>query len=183
MKRVWSVLLLGIFALFVLSGCVTFKGGTPDDRPIVSQYDDAGIKTAIATSLLKKSPSKANKVNVNCYKGHVFLVGEADNDFRLYALETAREIKGVVHVTTHWFPDGTGNSLNDAKLGNAIAQRLAFAQSAQNSQVDVDVWDGHVVLTGLVSKQSLIDRAIAETKKVVGVKSVTSYLAPLSSVK
>lgn len=179
MKQRYFVRLLVFAVLGLLSGCISLSGIFQEDRPIGSQYDDAGIRTTISMDLLKESPSQANNVNVYCYRGHVFLVGEADSGFRAFALEKARQVKGVVHVTTHWFPAGTGNSLEDSSLENTLRRKLDFAQSAPGAHVEVDVWDGHVVLTGLVRDQSQIDRSIAEVKKIKGVKSVTSYLALL----
>jgi osmotically-inducible protein OsmY len=82
----------------------------------------------------------------------------------------------VVHVTTHWFADGTGNTLSDAALEGQIVGVLLFAKDVPSTQIAVDVWGGNVVLTGIMADQDKIDRAIAATGGVSGVHSVTSYL-------
>ena len=147
-----------------------------DERSFATQYDDASIKTSIASALLKQDASKANDINVHCFRGHAFLIGEADKNYRAFALDTANKTKGVVHTTTHWFPSGTAAALKDAGIEADIDSKLLFTKDVSSTQVVVDVWGGHVVLTGIMAAQSDIDRAVAAVKSVSNVKSVTSYL-------
>ncbi len=176
MKRVSLSFALAVLLATVLSGCTSIPGFVQDDRTLATQYDDAGIKTKIAAAMLKQDATKANSVNVHCFRGHVFLVGEADQDFRRFSLETAQNTEGTVHVTTHWFPDGTSSTLSDTGIETEIDGKLLFTKDLSSTQVTVDVWGGHVVLTGIVDTQQNIDRAIAAAKGASGVKSVTSYL-------
>lgn len=162
----------------MLSGCFVIPSAVEDERNISTQYDDAGIKTTIAAALLKENATKANGVNVHCFEGHVFLVGEADQSFRRFALDTARKATGVVHVTPHWFPAGTGDTLNDTGLETKIDAALLFAKDLPSTQVVVDVWGGNVVLMGIMQDQAHINKAVAVVRGVQGVKSVTSYLTP-----
>lgn len=179
MKYVNQAILGAVLFLALLgSGCATFT-----DTPSVAEpgaenrYDDAGIKTDIASALLKTDAAKANDVNVHCYNGHVFLIGEADKEFRASALDIARKAQGVVHVTTHWFPIGTASTLLDAGIETDIDAKLFLSDDINARRVAIDVWGGHVVLTGLVAKQSEIDGAVASIRNVGQVKSVTSYLS------
>jgi osmotically-inducible protein OsmY len=166
-----------LFLLF-LPGCAFLMGDPPLAGPDAeSRYDDAGIKTGIASGLLNTDAVKANRVNVHSYDGHVFLIGEADKEFRAKALDIARKEEGVVHVTTHWFPPGSSSTLRDAAVEAEIDARLFFADAINARRVAIDVCGGHVVLTGLVGRQSEIDTAVAAIKKIGKVKSVTSYLS------
>jgi osmotically-inducible protein OsmY len=169
-----------ILAVACLGGCISLADvfDSKQEQDLSSQYDDAGIKTGITSALLRENATKANDVDVHCYRGHVFLVGEADKDFRRFALDSARNTQGVVHVTTHWFPDGTASTADDAALEAAIVQKMGFLASSPSSQVGIDAWGGNVVLTGILSSQSEINKAIATAKDTPGVKSVTSYLVP-----
>lgn len=167
-----------VAAAFLLSSCAFISGGPDRSARPESRYDDAGIKTAISTALLKIDASKANDLNVHCFNGHVFLVGEGDQEFRRAAIQAAREAEGVVHVTGHWFPDGTASSVDDAAIESEIDVRLLFTEDISTRRVDVDVWGGNVVLTGLVRSQREIDSAVAKIKRVRNVASVTSYLVP-----
>lgn len=178
MKR--SVLLPVLAALCLLlmpAGCVNIYNKQSLERQEESRYDDAGIKTSIGSALLKKDAAKANDINVHCFKGHVFLVGEADKEFRAQALDIARNVDGVVHVTTHWFPSGTASAGSDTAVEEAVVAVLPQAVSSPANRISVDVWGGHVVLTGLAAQPGEVKKATARIKKIDGVKSVTSYVS------
>jgi osmotically-inducible protein OsmY len=167
-----------LFAAALFSSCAFITGAPEQNARQESRYDDAGIKTAISTALLQINASKANDVNVHCFNGHVFLVGEGDADFRRAALSAAREIEGVAHVTGHWFDEGTASSVEDAAIESEIGARLLFTEDISTRRVDVDVWGGNVVLTGFARNQREIDGAVAKIRRIRAVKSVTSYLYP-----
>ena len=169
-------LLLALTALGP-GGCATVSGRPAPPVIEEARYDDAGIKTAITSQLLKDNATKANDINVHCFNGHVFLIGEADQAFRELALREAEKTEGAVHVTTHWFQTGTASTLKDAAIEAEIDSSLLFTEDISTRRVAVDVWGGNVVLTGIVGKQTEIDKAVAKIKQLPGVKSVTSYLA------
>lgn len=174
-----ELLLICGMLFLLLSGCATVASPVMDERKLNTLADDGAIKTTIAAALVKKSPVKATEVNVHCFRGHVFLVGEADKEFRAFAHSTARDTKGVTHVTSHWFPTGTGHTVSDTSLEAKINTELLFTKNVRSTQVIVDVWGGHVVLTGIMENKAAIDRATAVVRGVPGVKSVTSYLSVL----
>ena len=176
MKRALFVAI--VLCCQALSGCFVIPSAVEDERPLSTQYDDAGTKTGIAATLLREDATKANGINVHCFEGHVFLVGEADKDFRAFAVKTAAGAEGVVHVTPHWFPNGTGSAISDTALETKVDAALLFTKNLPSTQVVVDVWGGHVVLTGLMKDQTDIQKAVSTVRGVEGVKSVTSYLAP-----
>ena len=176
MNRFRFFLVMFAFMVMSLTGCASLSGNLFSPDTHAARYDDAGIKTGIASALLKNDASKANDINVHCFNGHVFLVGEADKAFRATALATAQQTEGVIHVTTHWFPTGTASTLHDAAIEGEIDLSLLFAKENGPTTVDLDVWGGHVVLTGLADNQADIDRALAKIKKIAQVKSVTSYI-------
>ena len=177
MKRLLAPLALALMLCVPLHGCVTVSG-RPDELPKeeARRYDDAGIKTGITSALLKDDASQANTVNVHSFNGHVFLVGEATPAFRAKALDTARRANGVVHVTSHWFPDDTASTSEDAAIEAAIEAKRLFPGKSGLLRVAVDVWGGHVVLTGLGSRQSEVDSAVSAIRAIPNVKSVTSYI-------
>jgi osmotically-inducible protein OsmY len=173
---------VSIFSLLLavlLGGCVSLAGFlNEEDQTLSSQYDDAGVKTAVTSALLAKNPTKANDVEVHCFRGHVFLVGEADPEFRGFAVASARETQGVENVTSHWFPAGTAATSADTALKAAIAEKLALPASSSLSPVNVDVWGGHAVLTGILPDARAISQALEAARSVTGVTDVTSYLVP-----
>jgi hyperosmotically inducible protein len=165
-----------LVAMPLFAGCVNISGKHEPPDVEAARYDDASIKTSITSQLLKIDASKANDVNVHCFNGHVFLIGEADEAFREKAVDEAEAAAGVVHVTTHWFPTGTASTADDAAVENAIEAGKVFSDDIDSRRVAVDVWGGNVVLTGIVSRQAEIDRAMRTIRAIDGVKRVTSYL-------
>lgn len=177
-RRPLPLLPILLTVALLLPACAFFtREHTLEQQKNEQRYDDAGIKTAIVSALLKKDAARANDISVHCFNGHVFLIGEADKEFRNETLEIARRADGVVHVTTHWFPTGTASSLTDSSIESAIASKRLLGDAVNARRVAVDVWGGHVVLTGFADKQSQIDNAVAKIKQIKRVKSVTSYLS------
>jgi|GEM_PF-3133488 len=178
MKRCTLLLFLTLLtSILLLPGCAYFtREQTLEQQRREQRYDDATIKTEIASALLRKDAARANTVSIRCFNGHVFLIGEADKEFRNEALDIARRAEGVVHVTTHWFPTGTASGGTDALIESEIESEILWTEAVHGRRVAVDVWGGHVVLTGLIGNQSQIDTAVTKIKQVKQVKSVTSYV-------
>ncbi len=170
-----------LFVVLCLNGCVSITGFVPD-RSLSAEYDDAGTQTRITSALLKKNATKANDVDVQCFRGHVYLVGEADEEFRAFALSVAREAPEVVHVTTHWFPAGTAETAADDALESLVAEQLDFVRDDPASRLAVDIWGGHAVLTGIVADQGMLNRVVGLTRATAGIRGVTSYLVPDTAI-
>lgn len=169
--------LTALGAALLCSGCATVFLGPSEPSSDEQRYDDASVKTAIVSALLKEDAGKANDVNVHSFNGHVFLIGEADMDFRNTAMDVAQRARGVEHVTTHWFPAGTAATREDAAIEADVEARLASMEDKGVRRMAVDVWGGHVVLTGVLRSQSEINTAVSTVKQIAAAKSVTSYLA------
>jgi hyperosmotically inducible protein len=163
-------------ALLLFCACSVMQPSPRNIPREASRYDDADIKTELSSALLGMDPSAANGVGVYCFNGRVFLIGEADKEFRSRAMEAARQIPGVKEVTPHWFPTNSGNAGEDAGIAAAIEELPLFAGKVAGGRVAVDVRGGHVVLAGLAPAQADIDSLVREVKRVGHVKSVTSYL-------
>jgi hyperosmotically inducible protein len=177
MSRV-PVVPAAVLAATLLCACSVAR---PEPRSIPreeSRYSDADIKTEVSSVLLGMDPSTANEVDVHCFNGRVFLIGEADKEFRGRAIDAAGQIPGVTEVTPHWFPTGSGDADEDAAVAAAIEDLPLFAGKVAGGRVAVDVRGGHVVLTGLMPAQADIDGLIREVKRVGHVKSVTGYIFP-----
>ena len=181
MKRHLLPLLSALLSLTLfLPGCAYFsftREQTAEQQKREQRYDDAAVKTEIASALLRKDPARANTVSVRCFSGHVFLIGEADRGFRDEATNIARSTQGVTQVTTHWFPAGTASGGQDAIIESNIESNVLRTDPVRARSIAVDVWGGHVVLTGFANSPSQIDTAVAKIKQIKQVRSVTSYVA------
>lgn len=176
MKRSSSFCCAAVLSLVLLSGgCAVFSAPPPSSE--AGRYNDAEIKTDIVSTLLKKDPAKANDISVHSFDGHVFLVGEGDNEFREQACNVAKKTANVVHVTTHWFPSGTADPLRDAPIEAEIEATVLHSEKMNGRRAAVDAWGGQVVLTGIVSSPQEGSRIVENSKKISHVKGVTSYLS------
>ncbi|MDR2123880.1 MAG: BON domain-containing protein [Desulfovibrio sp.] len=173
-----SVPAAAVTALLHICACSVIQPAPRNIPREESRYDDADIRTELSSILLGMDPSAANGVGVYCFNGRVFLIGEADKEFRSRALEAARQVPGVKEVAPHWFPAGSGHADEDAAVAAAIEELPLFAGKVAGVRVAVDVRGGHVVLVGLAPAQADIDSLVREVKRVSHVKSVTSYILP-----
>ena len=173
-KNLFSCLVIAFLA-FALSACA-IPYVTSDERDANTHTTDIKIQNAIKSELLMESPGKALNVNVYSFAGHVYLLGDVDVRYRGLAEKIARSTAGVKRVSSHWFAVGSADRLTDTRIENSINTNLLFARGVSSTQVNVDVWGGHVVLLGLMANQSDIDRAVREAEGIEGVKSVTNNL-------
>ena len=170
------VLLATFVSLACMTGCAAIPAVVEDERSMTTYTADTQIEADIKADLLNKNVGKAYDINVYSFRGHVFLVGEADSDYRTFAEKTAHATDGVRKLTTHWFAVGTSNRASDTTIEAAIDTNLLFAKGVASTRVSVDVWGGHVVLLGIMADEGEIARAVREAHGANGVKSVTSYL-------
>ena len=78
---------------------------------------------------------------------------------------------------------GLGGAVSDATIKSAIAASYGRYNSALNDGLDVEVYEGRVLLTGRVPTQELHDQAVRTAWKVNGVKQVYDEikLGPVAS--
>ncbi len=175
MKKTLFIVFVLLMAMIVTGGCVKVKNAPVSSNPDGAYYDDATIKTAITTALLQETAAALGKVNVYSYKGHVFIVGEADDTFRRVCYTKASETAGVKNVTTHWF---TPNSQagNDKALQESVIAKSGLGSAIASAKASVDVIGGHVVLTGVLPTSADVAGVLSAVKNIAGVKRVTSYI-------
>ena len=179
MRAPFRLCQLAVLALFVLlsQGCIVLGSGTPDDDTSHREYyTDDEVRLALTSSLEKHDAEKASAVEVYCFNSHIFLIGEADEDFRRIALTLARGMKGGKGVTPHWFEPGTGHRMRDASLAANIEGNLLFDKKISATRMAVSVVGGHVVLSGLMPNKKSEQAVIEVARGTRGAKSVTSYL-------
>lgn len=69
-----------------------------------------------------------------------------------------------------------GEQIDDAGITTKINAKFAADSTVKMWKIDVDTYRGAVTLNGIVGSQAEIDRAVAISKSVSGVKSVKSNL-------
>lgn len=71
---------------------------------------------------------------------------------------------------------GAGEYIDDASISTRVKAALAAEPATNALQVNVETYKGVVQLSGFVDSQESINRAVAVTKAVNGVKSVKNSL-------
>lgn len=151
-----------------------------DERSLSDISTDKAITTEIKAALLEKNGKLGLAVKTYCYRGKVVLLGQlADEGFKSFAVATARKAPGVKGVTTHWVPPSRqGSTVSDLEIAAKIRAELVADKGISATQVETEVFSGHVFLLGMVRSQKDAAKAAAHAKSISGVRSVTSLLVP-----
>lgn len=173
MKHLLSPLAL-LCTMAFLQGCAVW-GTIADERLVDTMASDKAIATIIKKDLMAEKVIDGWNINVYCYYGHVFLVGEAPDAMRSKAIAFARKDNRVRSVTPHWFKsEKSGES--DIMVATRLRTNLIGTSNLSSTRIDTEVNAGRVVLLGVVSSAKEKSLAIKTTRTTKGVRSVTSYL-------
>jgi hyperosmotically inducible protein len=94
-------------------------------------------------------------------------------------VKLARGVEGVKSVTDYFLPkkkDDTCGTTANLKLATKVKLNLIGDKDIFSTQIEVKALQCRIILLGLVSSASDINRAIALAKSVEGVRSVKSFL-------
>jgi len=169
-----------IFLLAAVNGCGTIYSTAVDERDMNTIASDTTIKGAIVKKFYDDDKIKSLDISTGCYRGHVYLVGEYDTaDQKNRAIKIAKSVEGVKNVTTYLLPkkkvDPCGTDENLEIVGKVKA-KLVGDKDIWSTNIDIKSIQCHVVLYGLVGSKKEINKAIAHTKSVEGVRVVKSFL-------
>ena len=158
-----------------------------DQRNLNTILNDTSIKLTIINKF--HDDDVINSLNsldlsIECYRGHVYLVGEYDKPVqKTRAIKIAKSIEGVKKVTTYFLPknksDICGTDENLVIMGRVKA-KLIGDKDLWSRNIDVKSVQCNVVLYGLVASKTKINKAIEHSKSVEGVRTVTSFLKSAS---
>jgi len=158
-----------------------------DRRDVKTILNDTKIKLTIINKFSDDDYINALDsfdFSIECYRGHVYLVGEYDKPVqKTRAIKIVKSIEGVKKVTSYLLPknksDICGIDENLAIMGRVKA-KLIGDEDIWSTNIDVKSVQCNVVLYGLVSSKNKINKAIEHAKSVKGVRTVTSLLKPAS---
>jgi len=142
---------------------------------------DVEIAAQVKTNLIASDKVSANDVNVEVEKGVVQLSGFVDSDAqRAEAGRIAADIIGVKSVSNKLALKGEersmGTAMEDQYIETKVNAALMGDQGTDAGDIDVDVRNGVVQLSGFVSSDVEKKRATEVAMGVKGVKSVDNVL-------
>ncbi len=143
--------------------------------------DDVQIAAQVKTNLVASDKVSANDVNVEVGKGVVQLSGfVATEDERIEAGKVAADIIGVKSVSNKLIVRASdrsmGTVMGDQMIETKVNAALMSDQGTDAGDIDVEVRDGVVQLSGFVSSDVEKERAGEIAKGVKGVKDVHNSL-------
>jgi osmotically-inducible protein OsmY len=169
------------------------SGETPGFREYVR---DANITMRVKSRLLWDAETQGLQINVDTRDGVVHLKGrvasKAEADL---AAQIARNTSGVHEVRAKLDVDPDDQNLQqvakesaqtlegeatDAWITTKVKSSLLYTKGVDGTAVHVETRDGVVRLSGKLPSQDAIDKAIRETRRIAGVKEVTSELRKTS---
>lgn len=158
-----------------------------DRRDLKTIFNDTTIKLTIVNKFHNDdyiSSLNSFDLSIECYRGHVYLVGEYDQPVqKTRAIHIVKGTEGVKRVTSYLLPKNKGDICgideNLAIMGRVKA-KLIGDEDIWSTNIDVKSVQCNVVLYGLVSSKKNINKAVEHAKNVKGVRTVTSFLKSAS---
>jgi hyperosmotically inducible protein len=172
---------LSAFLLALTTTCSPAVLGQPqaaDDRP-----GDAELTARVKAALVDDETTNARQVNVETRNGVVQLSGFVDSEeMSEAALTAAKSVRGVNEVRNDLVvrkDDRTaGRAVDDTVIAAKVRTELSKrAQLGSDSDVDVEVNNGVVQLSGFVTTAEEKTRAADIASNVDGVKDVHNSIA------
>ncbi|MDC0335693.1 BON domain-containing protein [Pseudodesulfovibrio sp.] len=149
-----------------------------DERSVTQQADDKRISLDIKAQMADRDSGKALQVHAYCFVGQVYLVGAInDTAFRDFAVKTAKSIKGVKGVKTHFVKE-TDTTAADLEIAASVRANLIAEGDLSATQIETEVMNGEVVMVGMVRSKADAQLAVKVAKGTGDVRKVTSYLIP-----
>ncbi|MBW1982237.1 MAG: BON domain-containing protein [Deltaproteobacteria bacterium] len=182
------LVLCGLFLTLMTAGCAVALVGAgaaggykvaTDERNADGMWDDLAITTKVKNELLKDPVTKAFQIDVDTLEGKVLLAGVVETKVESRrAVEIARSVPGVRKVTSNLqIGERTlGQSVDDTVTGSRIKAKLIAEPGIRALNIDVDVYNGVVILTGIVDSTKQRKRAIEIARSTSGVVRIVDNI-------
>lgn len=140
-------------------------------------FDNAALQTKVKAKLMSEAPIEATAVNLETENGVVQLGGFIDDEMKgKKAAEIVAGMEGVRKVDNqlHAKPGDrdTGQAVDDGMLTTKVKAKLAEADLGMAADINIDTYNGIVLLTGFVDTdetKNLAEKFVAEQEDVTRV--------------
>ncbi len=181
MKK-FLTLILFLAMIPMINSCGTIYGAAVDERNISAIASDHNIKANILKKYADDELVGVLDFSVSSYMGHVYLIGEYENQAQKdRAVKLARSEKGVTGLTTYLLPENPKSACGTAQnldLTVKVKAKLIGDKDIWSTNVDVKTIQCITVLWGIVGSETEISKVISHAKSVEGVSNVKSFLKP-----
>jgi hyperosmotically inducible periplasmic protein len=165
----------------LLAGCTTIATQSydvaTDERSVGTQASDTDIFARIKKELAESKVKGTDSISVFCRNGIVVLAGVVPkgSEAGMEAVRIARGVQGVRKVETYFLPSQPSRT-SDFEISEKIHYKMVGDVDLKADQVDMTVIDGHVVLVGMVSSKTKVEKIIGIARETKGVKVVKSFI-------
>ena len=164
---------------FVLVALVTILTvGCATTQPLGGQASDAAITSKVKSKIAADPEVNPFRIDVDTHDGVVTLRGKVEKAVaRDEAEKHAAATRGVTSVRNQITVVGAnadGSFLSDKGIAAKVKSKLAADPELNPFNIDVDVEDGHVTLSGAVrsaTARAEAEKLAANTKGVTGVSN------------
>jgi hyperosmotically inducible protein len=144
------------------------------DRTVGETIDDTVILTKVETALLGND---AMAINVEMHDGVALLAGFLDSQqAKQDALEAVQRVEGVTGIRDHIYvqdhPRMAGQVVDDSVIAGKIKAELAASDDTEALEINVEVDDGVVLLSGWVDSEDEAESATLIARSIVGVEKI-----------
>jgi len=153
--------------------------GCTSSRTVGDRIDDSAITAAVKTRLTTNLDTSAHEIDVDTLNGNVRLSGVVDSqDERSEAGRVARRTHGVRSVDNELTVGSktVGTVIDDKVLVARVKAALIGDETVSAAEIDVDVDNGVVTLSGEVGSWTEKSRAARVARSVEGVRGVRDLL-------
>jgi hyperosmotically inducible periplasmic protein len=167
--------------MFVMTLAMVACASTRTQKSAGEQVDDTVTTAAVKSALIADPVTKAHQIDVETFKGTVQLNGFVDSSAgKERATEVARKQKGVTAVRNNLTVKADGSSTSEVADDTAITAKVKSALAGdprtKAHQVNVEVRDGVVQLSGFVNNSEAKSTAEELARSVDNVKSVDNEI-------
>ena len=151
-----------------------FSVAVAGDRTVGETIDDTVLHTKVEAALVGH---EAMAINVEIHDGMVLLAGFLDSEqAKLEAIEAVYEVDGVMGVHDHLYvqnhPRMAGQVVDDNVIAGKIKAELAASENTEALEINVEVDDGVVLLSGWIDSPNEAESATLIAKSIVGVEKI-----------
>ena len=167
--------------MFVMTLAMVACASTRTQKSAGEQVDDTVTTAAVKSALIADPVTKAHQIDVETFKGTVQLNGFVDSAAsKAQATAVARKQKGVTAVrnnlTVKTDSSSASDMVDDSAITAKVKSALAGDPRTKAHQVNVEVRDGVVQLSGFVDNSEAKSTAEELARSVDNVKSVDNEI-------
>jgi osmotically-inducible protein OsmY len=176
--RTWLLAALAMTQTACTTAIVVAYQTLSDVRTLQEQHDDQRIMGTIKDELAsKRGVGSALQMHVFSHLGRVVLAGivEPGSTLGTDAVGVARAVPGVRRVETVFLP-ARASYPRDLTISLKLEARVVADLELRRTQLEWNVLNGTVVLTGVVDHSNKAARAVGHARSIDNVTSVRSFI-------